>query len=242
MARILVIDDENNVRQMIRLALEHSGHSVDTAVDGSEGVFKFADGSAWDIVLLDHRMPGLSGLDALKQIRRMDPDAKVILITAFGTIDLAIEANAAGATDFLRKPFTADVLRDAVRAAIERPAAAAGAESLPYSLSSINGYRFESSADAPMRSDSGIDCRFFVQGPNLETVSCEVAISNAVVEEIGNQYQRLPGADRFWQGLAGEALANYLWQHAQTPEEGRLAINELTSALSRWVESILTNE
>ena len=103
MARILVIDDESNVRMMLRLALRHTGHDVETASDGYEGLDRFGDGADWDLVLLDQRMPGLEGLEVLREIRKRAPNARVIMVTAFGTIDLAAEAMAAGATDFLRK-------------------------------------------------------------------------------------------------------------------------------------------
>ena len=62
MARILLIDDEKNIRLMVRTALVHVGHEVDTAADGPEGLEKFGRGQSWDLVLLDHRMPGMEGL------------------------------------------------------------------------------------------------------------------------------------------------------------------------------------
>ena len=92
MARILLIDDEGNLRLMIRLALQHAGHTVETAADGPEGLAKFGEGAGWDLTLLDQRMPGMEGMEVLREIRRREPEAKVIMITAFGTIDLAGEA------------------------------------------------------------------------------------------------------------------------------------------------------
>src|SRR5579871_2113258 len=119
MARILVVDDENNIRMMIRLALQHVGHNVETAADGNEALDKYGNGKDFDLVLLDQRMPGLEGLEVLKQMRYHNPDAKIIMATAFGTIDLAVEAMKAGATDFLRKPFTTETLRGAVQAVLQ---------------------------------------------------------------------------------------------------------------------------
>src|SRR3569832_749777 len=106
---------------MIRLALQHVGHEVETASDGEEGIRKFGDGHNWDLVLLDQRMPGMSGIEVQRAIRKKAPKTKLIMITAFGTIDLAAEAIQAGAMDFLRKPFTADTLRGAVQSAMDRP-------------------------------------------------------------------------------------------------------------------------
>lgn len=119
MARILIIDDENNIRRMLKLALAQNGHTVETASDGYEGLERFGnDGADWDLVLLDQRMPGLEGLEVLREMRRRNPLARVLMITAFGTIDLATDAMAAGATDFLRKPFAIETLRSAVAAAL----------------------------------------------------------------------------------------------------------------------------
>ena len=111
MAKILIVDDESNIRMMLRLALEHVGHTVGLAADGAEGLEKFGGGADWDLVLLDHRMPGIEGIDVLREIRARKPDARVVMITAFGTVDLASEALRLGATDFLRKPFTVELLR-----------------------------------------------------------------------------------------------------------------------------------
>src|SRR2546423_33647 len=138
MARILLVDDESNIRMMIRLALQHVGHSVETAADGPEGLDKFGDGAGFDLTLLDHRMPGMEGLEVLREMRRRDPLAKIIMITAFGTIDLAVDAMKAGATDFLRKPFTADTLRRAVDAALQ-DAETAEEAAPPYAVTTVNG-------------------------------------------------------------------------------------------------------
>ena len=106
---------------MIKLALEHTGYEVGAATDGMDGLLKYGDGTRWDLVLLDQRMPGMPGIEVQREIFRRNAQARLILITAFGTIDLALEAIQAGASDFLRKPFTAETLRLAVRAALDRP-------------------------------------------------------------------------------------------------------------------------
>ena len=120
MARILLIDDEANIRMMVKMALEQKKHSVETAADGPDGLIKFGTGTGWDLVLLDHRMPGMDGIDVLHELRRRDPKCRVVMITAFGTFQLARTAIEAGATDFLRKPFTIETLRDFVAAALDR--------------------------------------------------------------------------------------------------------------------------
>src|ERR1044071_1648118 len=124
MARILVIDDESNIRMMIRLALEREG--------------------PWDLILLDQRMPDKTGLEILRELREKEKDVRIIMITAFGTIDLAVDAMKAGATDFLRKPFTVDILRGAVKAALsDHSATGPEDEAVTYAETLLNGFRIE---------------------------------------------------------------------------------------------------
>jgi len=84
MARILIVDDETNIRTMIRMALMRAGHEVGQAADGPDGLAQFGNGRAWDLVLLDQRMPGMEGLEVLAAMLGRNPDARVIMVTAFG--------------------------------------------------------------------------------------------------------------------------------------------------------------
>ena len=147
-AKVLIVDDEANVRTMMKLVLEHAGYEVDAAPDAPQGLIKFGDGRHWDLVMLDQRMPGMTGIDAQKEILSRRPDTRLILITAFGTIDLALEAIQAGASDFLRKPFTADTLRGAVKSVLDRPvqkmtAVPVGMVCREFTRTTINGFSFE---------------------------------------------------------------------------------------------------
>lgn len=252
MARILVVDDENNIRMMIRLALQHEGHTVETAADGPEGIEKFGAGSGWDLVLLDQRMPGLSGLTVLQQMRYADPGARVIMITAFGTIDLAVEAMKEGATDFLRKPFTTETLRGAVRAALKdvpaSPAAGVGASAsagaVTFGMTTINGFRIEFTPGNGLKMEGGLGFPFTVRSPEGEARPCTVVLSPVVMEQIRGHADRetFPGGHRFWQALCEEALANYLYQNADLPPEGLLHVDDFTSGLRRFVDAVLTIE
>src|SRR6185437_15515026 len=78
------------------------------------------DGSAWDAVLLDQRMPGMDGLETLRHINERDATARVIMATAYASIELAVDAMKLGATDFVRKPMTPEVFRNAVAAALSK--------------------------------------------------------------------------------------------------------------------------
>ena len=119
MARILVIDDDAGVRESMARMLRSAGYTVLVAASGEEG-FDLARGDAFDVILSDMRMPGLSGLDVLKKLRDVNVDACFIVMTGFGTVDTAVEAMKLGAVDFVQKPFFRDELLMRVRAATDR--------------------------------------------------------------------------------------------------------------------------
>ena len=79
--RILIIDDEEHIRRMMKLTLEAAGHAVGEAQDGYEGLKLYGDGSAWDGVVLDQRMPGMDGLEVLARIKERNPRARVVMAT-----------------------------------------------------------------------------------------------------------------------------------------------------------------
>lgn len=113
-ARILVIDDEPNIRETLRLALEVVGYQVETAEDGPRGLALFGDGVGWDLVLLDQRMPGMEGSEVLRHLHETNRAVPVILLTAHGSIDLTATALGSGARAFLTKPVSATTLRETV--------------------------------------------------------------------------------------------------------------------------------
>jgi DNA-binding NtrC family response regulator len=119
MARILLIDDDPGVRDSMERTLRGAGYSVQAAVNGEEG-FEMARGGAYDVILSDMRMPGISGLDILRQLRDSKVDSAFIIMTGFGTVDTAVEAMKLGAVDFVQKPFFRDELLMRVRSATER--------------------------------------------------------------------------------------------------------------------------
>src|SRR5215510_2447348 len=121
MQRVLVIDDEAHIRRMMRLALEAAGYEVGEAADGLQGLEMCGAGTVWDIVLLDQKMPGIDGIETLRRLRERAPTARVIMVTAFASIELAVEAMKLGATDFVRKPMTPEILRNTVALALTKP-------------------------------------------------------------------------------------------------------------------------
>ncbi len=117
--RILVVDDEENVRELLSLLLTRAGYEVTTAPDGAAALAAFRAHGA-DLVLQDLKMPGMDGMELLRQIKALDLLVPVIVLTAFAGFDHAVEAMRLGAYDFLKKPFDNDQVRAAVERAIAR--------------------------------------------------------------------------------------------------------------------------
>lgn len=117
--RILVIDDEPGLRKSLSLILGDAGYQVITASDGEEGLRKVAD-EAPDLVLCDIRMPGMGGLEFLAKVRELGSHALVLIMTAYGSMELAVQAMKAGAYDYIPKPFGADEVLLSIRKAEER--------------------------------------------------------------------------------------------------------------------------
>lgn len=107
--RVLVVDDKESIRDMLNTALVEQGHHVETASDVPSAL-KAARNSSFDLILTDMRMPGASGLDLIREMRQVDIDVGIVVMTAFGTVENAVEAMKAGASDYLPKPFSIDHL------------------------------------------------------------------------------------------------------------------------------------
>jgi len=114
--RILVVEDEEKLRRVIELQLASSGFEVDKAATAEEGL-KVVDRA--DLVLTDLKLPGIDGLQFLSLIRRQNSVVPVVMMTAFGSVETAVEAMKSGATDFLLKPFSLDHLMQVVHKALE---------------------------------------------------------------------------------------------------------------------------
>ncbi len=114
---ILVADDERHLRNALFAALTRLGHAVELAENGTEAVEK-CQSQKFDLVITDLRMPGLDGLGVLKAVKSTSPAIPVILMTAYGTVEAAVEAMREGAHDFILKPFPAGVIEEAVRRAL----------------------------------------------------------------------------------------------------------------------------
>jgi DNA-binding NtrC family response regulator len=117
--KILIADDEPSNRKILVQELTHKGFAVDTAHSGVQALQRI-ESAPPDLVILDYMMPEMSGLDVLKELRKKGNDTPVILITAYGSVERAVEVMKAGAYDFITRPFDPDYIELVVRKAIER--------------------------------------------------------------------------------------------------------------------------
>lgn len=116
---ILVIDDEESMRDSCSLILTKDGYKTETAPDGESGLKKIKELQP-DLILVDLKMPGISGFDVLEKVSEIDPNIVSVVITGYATVESAVEAMKKGAYDFLPKPFTPDELRIIIRRGLER--------------------------------------------------------------------------------------------------------------------------
>lgn len=236
-ARILIIDDEAHIRQMMRLTLATAGHQVGEAGDGLKGLESFGNGSAWDVVLLDQRMPGIDGLETLRRLKERAPEVRVIMVTAFASIELAVDAMKLGATDFMRKPMTPEILRNTVVAALAKtPAAPPPRPGRPsIETLTLNGFHIvHALAHDPD------ERRFLVKNPaglEQEVIVGIDAEAIAMVERLTRR--RLPFESSFWTMCAERTLGGYLWDAGKIPSH-RLTVTDVNrndfDIAARWEE------
>jgi two-component system response regulator FlrC len=112
--RLLIVDDDQAMRSALYESLSSCGYEVDTAENGADALVKFKEGQ-FAVVVTDMRMPKMSGMDVLRGVKRISPKTPVILITAYGTVNTAVEAMKEGAAEFIMKPFSLDDLEFAVK-------------------------------------------------------------------------------------------------------------------------------
>src|SRR5579862_3785635 len=107
---LLIVDDERSIREACREVAQSLGYSA-YAADSAEHAYRLLESHSFDAVLLDLRLPGSGGLDALRRIKERRPDAVVIVVTGFGTVQSAVQAMKHGAYDYVTKPFSIDELK-----------------------------------------------------------------------------------------------------------------------------------
>ncbi|GAB4206515.1 MAG: hypothetical protein Fur006_63650 [Coleofasciculaceae cyanobacterium] len=118
-SRILIVDDEKNLRFTMTMCLEPLGYEIGTA-DNGEDALRQLDNQEFDLILLDIRLPGMDGLDVLRRVVKQHPDIPIVMVSAHGTVESAVEAMKLGAVDFIQKPFTPQELRTIVQQVLDR--------------------------------------------------------------------------------------------------------------------------
>ncbi len=116
---IAVVDDDNVIRDGLRRILEGAGYQVETFARGQLAIDRMAK-KTFDLVLSDLKMPGLNGIEVLKEIRALQPEVPIIIITGYGTVETAVDAMKKGAVDYIAKPFTPDQLLAKLTLALEQ--------------------------------------------------------------------------------------------------------------------------
>jgi DNA-binding response OmpR family regulator len=116
---VLIVDDEKNILLTLSQSLEVLQLETDTATNGEEALAKLK-GKNFGLILLDLRMPGMDGMEVLRQVREIRPDIRIIMISAYGTIEVAVEAMKLGAVDFIQKPFSPEEVRALVSRVLDR--------------------------------------------------------------------------------------------------------------------------
>lgn len=238
--RILIIDDEEHIRRVMRLTLEAAGYEVGEAANSECGLEAFGNGETWDAVLLDQRMPGLDGLETLRQIKERQPEARVIMTTAYASIELAVDAMKLGALDFVRKPMTPEILRNAVDAALSKRVLAEHARSRPsgekpaehphalIQYVTMNGFSFVLASDIKGTSPiESAERRFIVTNPKGLEQKVTVEIDPEAVAYVERMTRRrLPAESSFWTIQASRLLSAFLWSEGRAPDK-RLALKDI---------------
>ena len=234
--KLLIVDDEVHIRRMMRLTLEAAGYEVDEAATGEDGLARFGDGGTCAAVLLDQKMPGIDGLETLRRMKERAPEACVVMVTAFASIELAIDAMRLGVTDFLRKPMTPNMLRDAVAAALASrprvPVKRSGAVEEPSPTSvemlTLNGFRVvrARTPPGPATGEHVFEVTHFPDGVTRQVV---VRIDPDAVARVARLTRReLQPGGSFWREQAERLLSAYLWSEGKVPEDGRLTVHDVS--------------
>jgi DNA-binding response OmpR family regulator len=252
--RVLIVDDEEHIRRLTRMSLEAAGYEVGEAEGGMEAFAILGSGDGWDAILLDQRMPEMMGTDVLRRLKILAPNAAVIMMTAFASIELAVEAMKLGATDFLRKPMTPEMLRNAVAAALTKSSPSddqspsdtirmdatethpTGGGS-PVRYLTLNGFEIIAQPEVLLPDKYG----FRVTGPNNESHEVVVVVDDEVIDYVERMTHRhLPVESSFWAIEAERLLAEYLWNHGSYPAGYALKLTDIDrdklAIAERWSE------
>jgi DNA-binding response OmpR family regulator len=223
--RVLIIDDEENIRQMLRLTLETAAYSVGEAGDGMEAFAILGGDPAWNVILLDQRLPIMEGTEVLRRIKVLAPQARVVMMTAFASVELAVQAMKLGATDFLRKPLTPEMVRNSVAAALK---AVQGDERTDTRSVTMNGFTILSSSDIAKQPN---ERRFMVRKPNGQGQEVVVEIAPEARDSAERMTSSATIDEDLWTSQAQIFLSDFIWNDGDVPHSGRLVLKGIDRSL-----------
>lgn len=195
---ILVVDDEPDMRIALTYALSHCGYSVESASSGLEALEKF-EADKFSLIITDLKMPGMSGIEILGKVKKRSPKIPVIMITAYGTINNAVEAMQQGASDYILKPFSTEILEAAIKKVYINSNGKAQSKLL----------EVYSKRNSETKKIITQDSKFL----NILELAKNVAPSNATVLIMGES------------GTGKELLASFIHQHSGQSDRPYVAIN-----------------
>jgi DNA-binding response OmpR family regulator len=187
--------------------------------------------------VLDHRLPGIDGLETLTRLKRRDPNVCVVMITAYASVELAVDAMKHGAMDFLRKPVSPESLRGAVAAALHMKSERRG--HVPFSPAvshtpsilhlTLNGFQIERTGEDPASASPYDHVFSVVRFATGERHLVTVTLDPEEVERIARLSRRaLTPQGAFWREQAEHFLAAHLWTDGRIPDQGRLTLTNIS--------------
>ncbi|HUU44295.1 MAG TPA: sigma-54 dependent transcriptional regulator [Acidobacteriota bacterium] len=196
--RLLVVDDENSLREMMQIMLTKEGYAVDTATDGCDAVDQIA-ANDYDLVIADLKMPEMSGIELLDRARQTNPELPFIVMTAFASVDTAIEALKKGASDYVTKPFKIDEIKITIQKIL-------GARALENENRSLRAQLDEACSFDRML---GVDPRI----EQVKRIAAQAAQSDATILIRGES------------GTGKDLLARAIHQHSPRRNKPYIAVN-----------------
>jgi DNA-binding response OmpR family regulator len=185
-------------------------------------------------------MPGIDGLETLRRLKASDADVRVVMATAYASIELAVEAMKLGAADFVRKPMTPEMLRNAVAAVLARSVSVASVTApAPIETITMNGFSILDPGKDEWHAPE--QRRFNVVSPTGARHEVLVEIDEEVMDYVERlAHRRLPYESSFWTDQARRLLADYLWTKGEAPRIRKLILDQLDRdailTAERWQE------
>jgi CheY-like chemotaxis protein len=208
---------------MLRLTLEAASYEVGEAENGMEAFFILSSDPDWNVILLDQRLPVVEGTEILPRLKVLAPSARVVMMTAYASVELAVEAMKLGATDFLRKPMTPEVVRNAVAGALNKASETDEAKREEGKgprkpITTLNGFTVLRRSDPGRELPHGFNERWFVvikpDGREQEVV---VEISEQAFREAEEVIESHAIDEDFWTTQAEMFLSDFIWNDGNVP-------------------------